>query len=127
MKDSSGAMPQWYDEEAGPMVRLYAMTAGRARPTSEDFDLMAIVHANPSPGDKKRLSPEKWAILSMCRDGPQSVVDIASESDLPLGVVRVLLGDLLDAGQIRVRAPFRPVALPDESILREVIDGLRAL
>lgn len=119
--------PQWYDEEAGPMVRLYAMTAGRARTAGEQFDLMSIVHANPTPADKKALSPEKWAILSMCRDGPQSVVDIASESDLPLGVVRVLLGDLLVAGLIRVRAAIRPVQLPDESILREVIDGLRAL
>lgn len=118
---------QWYDEDAGPMVRLYAMTAGRARPTSDGFDLMAVIHANPSPADRRGMSPEKWRILSMCRDGPQSVVDIASESDLPLGVVRVLLGDLLDAGHIRVRAPIRPVQLPDESILREVIDGLRAL
>jgi hypothetical protein len=119
--------PEWYDEEAGPMVRLYAMTAGRAKPTSAAFDLMAVIHANPSPADKLGMAPEKWQILTMCSGGPQSVADIASESDLPLGVVRVLLGDLLDDGHIRVRAPIRPVQLPDESILREVIDGLRAL
>jgi Protein of unknown function (DUF742). len=47
--------------------------------------------------------------------------------DLPLGVVRVLLGDLLDHGLIRVRAPDQAAPLPSERILKEVINGLRAL
>ncbi|WP_181764292.1 DUF742 domain-containing protein [Streptomyces albidus (ex Kaewkla and Franco 2022)] len=120
--------PEWFDDEAGPLVRLYAMTAGRARPTSEAFDLIAVVEAGEADeGAPPDRSPEHAAILALCRASPSSVADIAADSDLPVGVVRVLLGDLLDDGLIRVSRPVEPAQLPDEHILREVIDGLRAL
>jgi hypothetical protein len=131
--------PNWFDEEAGPMVRLYALTKGRTRPASEVFDLIAMVVTDtpyggdaPCAGDgpygsEPGLAPESVAILGLCRYRPQSVAEIAADLDLPVGVVRVLLGDLLDAGLIRVSRPVPPAMLPDERILREVINGLRAL
>lgn len=123
---------QWYDEDAGPLVRLYALTRGRARPTSAEFDLIALVVAEPYGeediyGTAPGLAPEHAALLVLCRRGPLSVAELAAESDLPVGVVRVLLGDLLDAGLIRVRRPIPVSQLPDERLLREVINGLRAL
>lgn len=125
---STPSTPEWFDDEAGPLVRLYAMTAGRARPTSEAFDLIAVVEAGEAgeeaPPDR---SPEHAAILSLCRKAPRSVADVAADCDLPVGVVRVLLGDLLDDGHISVSRPVAPAQLPDERILREVINGLRAL
>ncbi|MFH8573612.1 DUF742 domain-containing protein [Streptomyces sp. NPDC017993] len=124
MTDST---PHWYDDEAGPMVRLYAMTAGRARPSSEAFDLMAVVQAEDPPGEVPVLSPEQRSILALCGERPRPVADVASDSGLPLGVVRVLLSDLLAEGLIRVNRPVPPAQLPDAHILREVIDGLRAL
>ncbi|MEU7606468.1 DUF742 domain-containing protein, partial [Streptomyces sp. NPDC041003] len=38
-----------------------------------------------------------------------------------------LIGDLVDEELVHVTRPVPPAELPDESILREVIDGLRAL
>ncbi|WP_314175845.1 DUF742 domain-containing protein [Streptomyces winkii] len=120
--------PEWFDDEAGPLVRLFAMTSGRARPTSESFDLIAVIHAEDAREDAPPVqTPEHAAILALCRVAPRSVADVASDSDLPVGVVRVLLGDLLDAGHISVGRPLAPARLPDERILRDVIDGLRAL
>lgn len=126
MNDST---PQWYDDEAGPLVRLFAMTAGRARSknTDQTFDLMATIEANPAAYDEPTLSPEQLTILRICRRHPQTVTDIASDSGLPLGVVRVLLGDLVASGHVRVSSPVQPTHLLDTRILREVIDGLRAL
>lgn len=66
-------------------------------------------------------------ILELCQRAPQSVAEIAACCDVPVGVARVLLGDLLEIGHIRVRQPKAPAALFDERILQEVIDGLRAL
>jgi hypothetical protein len=66
-------------------------------------------------------------ILALCRGEPLSVAELAADSDLPVGVVRVLLGDLLTRGNVRVLGPVPPAQLPDEHILREVINGLRAL
>ncbi|MFF6833714.1 DUF742 domain-containing protein [Streptomyces sp. NPDC012438] len=62
-----------------------------------------------------------------CRAETQSVAELAADADLPVGVVRGLLGDLLESGFVRARRPVPPARLPDERILREVIDGLRAL
>ncbi len=55
------------------------------------------------------------------------MAELAAELDLPVGVVRVLVGDLVEEEFVHVNRPVPPAELPDESILREVISGLRAL
>ncbi|MFD7136087.1 DUF742 domain-containing protein [Streptomyces sp. NPDC059894] len=122
---------QWYDMDAGPLVRPYAVTGGRTRsgPTGVRFDLIALVTLDQgAPGaDGAGLGPEHRALIALCRTETQSVAELAAGCDLPVGVVRVLLGDLLDVGCVTVSRPVPPARLPDERILREVIDGLRAL
>ncbi|MFF7655813.1 DUF742 domain-containing protein [Streptomyces sp. NPDC007983] len=123
---------RWFDDAAGPVVRPYAMTRGRTRSAAEDkLDLIAVVVADRvGPGGSvadQTLSPEHIDIVELSRDTPQSVAELAAELDLPVGVVRVLIGDLLHAALVRVSRPVPPAELPDERILREVINGLRAL
>ncbi|WP_328497947.1 DUF742 domain-containing protein [Streptomyces sp. NBC_00414] len=123
---------QWYDNEAGPLVRPYAMTGGRTEPgpTGVRFDLIALVTLDtgaPETGADTALGPEHRALIELCRAETQSVAELAADTDLPVGVVRVLLGDLLELGCVTVSRPVPPARLPDERILREVIDGLRAL
>ncbi|MFI6033481.1 DUF742 domain-containing protein [Streptomyces sp. NPDC051315] len=122
---------QWYDNEAGPLVRPYAMTGGRTRPgpAGVRFDLIALVTLDPGgPGaDGAGLGPEHRTLIGLCRTETQSVAELAAGADLPVGVVRVLLGDLLELGRVTVSRPVPPARLPDERILREVIEGLRAL
>ncbi|MFD0313417.1 DUF742 domain-containing protein [Streptomyces flavalbus] len=123
---------QWYDSEAGPLVRPYAMTGGRTRPgpTGVRFDLIALVSLDPAApvlDDDPALGPEHRALIDLCRTETQSVAELATGAELPVGVVRVLLGDLLELGRVTVTRPVPPAQLPDERILREVIEGLRAL
>ncbi|MEW1658115.1 MULTISPECIES: DUF742 domain-containing protein [unclassified Streptomyces] len=122
---------RWFDDDAGPVVRPYAMTRGRTRTDAEDrLDLIALVIAESRTGepiDDQTLSPEHVDMVELCREAPQSVAELAAEFDLPVGVVRVLIGDLLDAGLVHVTRPVPPAELPDAKVLREVIDGLRAL
>ncbi|MFD7506691.1 DUF742 domain-containing protein [Streptomyces sp. NPDC059850] len=122
---------RWFDDAAGPVVRPYAMTRGRTRSAAEDkLDLIAVVVADrvsPGTAADQTLSPEHIDIVELSRDTPQSVAELAAELDLPVGVVRVLIGDLLHAALVRVSRPVPPAELPDERILREVINGLRAL
>ncbi|MFF7475498.1 DUF742 domain-containing protein [Streptomyces sp. NPDC008092] len=121
----------WFDDEAGPVVRPYAMTRGRTTSTAQHrLDLIAVVVTEPhvdDPDDDRTLSPEHVDIVELCRGAPQSVAELASELDLPVGVVRVLIGDLVDGELVHVNRPVPPAELVDESILRDVINGLRAL
>ncbi|MFD7295402.1 DUF742 domain-containing protein [Streptomyces sp. NPDC059897] len=137
--DRMDAWSDRYDEDAGPLVRLYAMTAGRARTGNgaERMDLMAIVRPTRTR-PQGPLPPEQRELLALCLRGPRPLVDLASDSGLPLGVVRVLLGDLAAKSLVTVVPPQAPApdpgtgepaayARPDAHLLREVINGLRAL
>ncbi|MFF2616897.1 DUF742 domain-containing protein [Kitasatospora sp. NPDC058046] len=124
---------RWFDDEAGPVVRLYSMTRGRTRPVEEGlFDLISLVTAvDPGPVagavPAHVLDPEHQTLLTLCRREPLSVAELGSYTDLPVSVVRVLLGDLYDAELISVTRPVPLAELPDERLLRDVINGLRAL
>ncbi len=119
---------RWLDAEAGPVVRPYALTQGRTRHAGEAFDLVATVIATPARvTDPSALAPEHISVLQLAR-APTTVVDIASDVDLPLGVVRILLADLRELGLVAIRAPVSAKAHQiDRNTLREVLHGLRGL
>lgn len=109
------------------MVRPFALTGGRAHIGQASFDLLAHVVATETAADLiPTLPPEQRAILRRASQ-PASIAEIASHVDLPLGVVRVLLGDLLTRHAIAVHAPAGVSYLTTDHILSAVIDGLRAL
>ncbi|HZE32730.1 MAG TPA: DUF742 domain-containing protein [Actinoallomurus sp.] len=118
---------RWFDEAAGPVVRPYAVTRGRTRSQGRQLDLVAVVvGAAPSRMDRRWLEPEHLRVLSRCRQ-PVTVADLASDLDLPLGVVRVLIGDLTDKGLARVSTPAPSEFARDEAVLRMVLDELHTL
>ena len=73
------------------------------------------------------LDASHHALLALCRDEPLSVAELGSYTDLPVSVVRVLLGDLHEAELISVTKPVTLAQRPDEQLLRDVIHALRAL
>ena len=120
----------WDAKDSGPVVRPNAVTGGRTEPADGAvLDLIAIVVASGTPAntdDLMAFSPEHRRILGMCRE-PATVADIASDTALPLGVVRVLLADLIVQGRLTV-LPHQPAdERPRTELLREVLHGLRAL
>jgi hypothetical protein len=103
------------------------LTKGRTIPDGQkSFGLMDIVAATGErPAEHFRPGPEHRRILRICQR-PTPIVDLTSEMDLPLGVVRVLLGDLMSQGMLRIVAAQREQA-PDQRLLRMVLHGLQSL
>ncbi len=117
---------RWLDRDAGPVVRPYALTGGRTRPIGETFDLLALVTAADIQSvDMMLLEPEYVDVMRLCRQ-PMPVADLASDLDLPLGVVRILLSDMRERGLITIRPPAR-TRLTDPQVLKDVADALRRL
>ena len=121
---------KWDAKDSGPVVRPYAVTGGRTEPADgEVLDLIAVVVASGTAagtGDLMAFSPEHRRIFGLCRERA-TVADIASDTALPLGVVRVLLADLIVQGRVTV-LPHQPAGeRPRAELLQEVLHGLRAL
>lgn len=126
MPDSSGE-ERWLDREAGPVVRPYTLTRGRTRPRGEALNLIVMLEATGAPVDHRlRLDPEHRRLLAMCRRSI-TFADLASEIDLPIGVVRVLIDDLCDENLLRALMPTPTGNAPDTLVLRKLLHGLRAL
>ncbi|NLU77637.1 DUF742 domain-containing protein [Micromonospora sp. HNM0581] len=118
---------QWMDDHAGPVVRPYAVTGGRGRPVTGTFDLISLVTATRDDVPPKAgLGPEHLTIVGLCQR-VQSVAEIAAHLDLPVGAVRVLLGDLVARDLVQIREPHITLGPPEHSIFEAVINGLRAL
>jgi hypothetical protein len=124
----SAPRDRWLDQEAGPIVRPYAVTKGRTAPATGSYVglidvVVAEAHARLPAG--AHLNSGHRRILSHCRQ-PITVVDLASDANLPVGVVRVLLSDLSQWRVLKViSTPRGPVT--NERLLRDVLDGLLAL
>ncbi len=114
----------WFDEEAGPVVRLYAVTRGRGR-SRPDLDMLTLVVDIGRGTALRRHEPEYASIVELCR-GPQSVAEVAARLGLPLTMTKVLIGDLIDDGRLEYRQPRHEDA-DDLDVLKAVLDGIRGL
>lgn len=119
-------------DSRGPVVRPYAVTSGRTRPSGAAIDMVALVSAlrrasiaDLEPEHEAKLGPEHRRLLEFSRQ-PITVADLASDLDLPLGVVRILVADLREQGLVSVRQPA-PSGPSDITTLKEVADALRRL
>ena len=122
MHDGGG---EWVDGDAGPVVRPYALTGGKTRPSGARIDLIDMVCAVRVVGLNLRLTPEQARVLASCQT-PVALVELAADLGLATGVVRILVSDLRDRGLVTIHRS-KSVGLSDLKILQEVVDGLRRL
>lgn len=112
---------------SGSRVRPYTRTGGRTR-TAHDLALEALVSTSED-GRRYRgvRTPEHRQICDLCLD-TRSIAEIAAHLRLPLGVVKVLVGDMADAGLVLIHQT--ELILGDSSsraFMERVLQGLRAL
>jgi uncharacterized protein DUF742 len=112
----------WLDDAAGRLVRPFAVSDGRTRPTVA-LDLMSQVMATGAQATGY-LGPEHAQALDLCR-APVPVAEVAAYLRLPAAVTKVLLADLVDCGALTTKPPAFHHHPTDRSLLEAVLDGLR--
>jgi hypothetical protein len=116
--------PRDYRQEPGRLVRPYYMTGGRGRPTQVDLEIEALVSTTAQGERSPKLTVEQRAIIALCRD-LLSVAEVSARLDLPLGVTRVLIGDMATDGLVLVHRPTSVGDRPDLALLQRVLYGLQ--
>lgn len=100
-----------------PVVRPFLMTGGRTTPMIEGLRIETLVHAAPSALSAP-LRFELRTVVRLCQQ-PRSIAEIAAALHVPIGVARVVVGDLVAAGHASVA--------PDQEISTAVIERIRDL
>ena len=114
-------------QETGSMVRPYTKTGGRTR---SDYDL--AIEALVSTSEQGRspdaaVRPEHRSICGLCLD-TRSVAEVAAHLRLPLGVARVLIGDMAGLGLVLIHQSGMVVGdRPSIEFMERVLSGLRRL
>lgn len=121
MKDSDG---HWQDEGAS-LVRPYLLAGGRSRPSRGDLEMITLVVAMTHRLNEA-VSPEHAQIVNLCQEA-HSVAEISAKMNLPMMVVKVILGDLIEHGYVIFRSPPTTSDNPSPELLQAVLDGIRRL
>ena len=115
--------------EQQPLVRPYAMTGGRTRPRYQ-LAIEALVHTTADPSTLHGQLPEQQRICRLCYE-IKSVAEISALLTIPLGVARILVADLAEAGLAAIHQPggddTNADGQPDVTLLERVLSGLRKL
>jgi len=112
-------------------VRPYALTSGRTRPPSgigaSELEIETLV-STTAVGEAalSALVLERRSITLLCRE-ILSIAEVAAKLDVPLGVARVLVGEMAQEGYVAIHRPTSPSDRPDLALLERVLYGLREI
>lgn len=108
------------------LVRSYLMTGGRVAPAMDLAYEALLSTTTRGVAAMEALAFERQAIARLCRYEPQSVAEVSAKLGVPIGVIRVLAGDLVTESLLDVQAATENVA-DDVSLILRLIEGVRAL
>jgi len=114
------------DDDDGPRMRVrsYVYTQGRTR-ANVDLPIETLVKVTAQgTSAAPRLQLERKKIVGLC-NAPLSIAEISAHLSIPLGVARVLVGDMAEEGFLTSYKPRDE--RPDLKLLERVLDGLQAL
>jgi len=106
------------------VVPVFAVTRGRTRSRGRELPLEAVVTTVARGAEPRGAPPpqgEALAIVRLC-ERPMSLAEIGAALRVPVGVARVLVGDL----DLHMLRPTEHAGGPGQAILGRLLDGLRA-
>jgi hypothetical protein len=114
------------DESSAAAVRAYAWTGGRTR-SEVPLQIETLVSTSDTAVPTEPLQAEYRAIAELCAQ-TRSVAEIAALLSIPLGVSKVLVGDMASLGLVFVHAADTTGdGVPNLGLMERVLSGLRRL
>lgn len=112
-------------QPSGRLVRPYAITGGRTEAHGPPVDLETQIVATPR--GRESLHRYRWEAAKVIElaETPLALVEVAARLDVPVGVARVVVSDLVSAGALEAREPELEASYTE--LLEKVLDGIRNL
>jgi hypothetical protein len=114
------------NDMGGRVVPVYALTGGRTRSVAGNHmpveTLVTVTAAGQGAVDLQLEYRETVRLAAR----PVSVVEISALLHVPVGVARVLVSDLVDAGYLETHLPQNDGNGPTPAVLVRLLEGLRA-
>lgn len=113
------------------LARPYTLVGGRTRSAVPTLGLETLVWSVESA--RPAAPPDdhfKARVIEHCRGSAQSVAELSALLDTPVGVTRVLIGDLVADGLLEANAARRPEdggAVEDVDLLKRVLANVERL
>jgi len=111
------------DDERAYAVRPYTLTGGRTR---TDLPVEALVQGLVAAGSVSTTT-ERRGILALTSEQYLSVAELSAHLKVPVGVVRVLVGDLAGEGLVRVHGLTSTAHVANLTVLEMVLNGISSL
>ena len=111
-------------EETGRLIRPYAITGGR---TGSETDIGLETQIQASTRSDDLIGSYRWEAKRLVElvQTPMALIEVAARLEIPIGVARVLVADLVDDGAVALHTP--QVTQNFTSLLERVLDGVRNL
>lgn len=114
------------DEDLATYIRPYAWTGGRTQ-SNYQLEMETLVSTSDLCRASNLERLEHDSIADLCQQ-PRSVAEVGAFLRVPLGVAKVLLGDMADLGLITVHPTVQENGSSSHLMLMErVLSGLRRL
>lgn len=111
-------------DETGRLIRPYAITGGR---TGGETDIGLEAQIQASSRGSQHLGAYRWEAAKVVElvQTPMALIEVAARLEIPIGVARVLVADLVDDGAVVLHVPEKTQNFA--SLLERVLDGVRNL
>ena len=113
--------PEQPAEAKESFVRPFIVTGGRTMPLRDDLRIETLVVATRAALSAP-LRFELQTVVRLCQQ-PRSVAEVAATLHVPLGVAKVVIGDLMAAGHVTVHQATELAV----STIERIRDLVRAL
>jgi hypothetical protein len=120
-------LPDQPDDEPGSVARPYTITRGRTRPMGDEIEFETLVWTTSMAASSPPTMSAHWrSVADICQE-VVSVAEVGARLGVPIGVARVLVGDMAKAGLVYLQRPRHATDHPDIGLLERVLYGLRQL
>ncbi len=115
--------PNRAPSSGGDLIRPYLATAGRTTSRVEGLKLETLVQQT---GTTPSTRFESTKVYQLCQL-PISLAELSAHLSMPLGSVKVIVGDLISSGDLKAHRTVDGSSSDDVQLITRLISGVRKL